>query len=117
MSQKTVKGQALAYFLVDHHISLDWKLCEDFSYDGVFFTEVMEPWTMYFDGAMQSSGTGACIVLISPKKHMLPYNFSLAELCSSNVTEYQVVIIRLQITSEIRVSFIKVYGDSKLTIS
>ncbi|KAA0039585.1 uncharacterized protein E5676_scaffold775G00410 [Cucumis melo var. makuwa] len=57
--QKAIKGQALANFLANHPIPSDWKLCEDFPDDEVFFTEVMEPWTMYFDGATQRNGAGA----------------------------------------------------------
>ncbi|KAA0032813.1 uncharacterized protein E5676_scaffold575G00380 [Cucumis melo var. makuwa] len=88
ISQKAIKGQALADFLADHPIPSDSKLCEDLPDDEVFLTEVVEPWTMYFDGAARRSGAGADIFLISPKKHMLSYSFALAELCSNNVAEY-----------------------------
>ncbi|KAA0058832.1 uncharacterized protein E6C27_scaffold803G00300 [Cucumis melo var. makuwa] len=110
---KVIKGQVLA----DHPILSDWKLCEDLPNDEVFFTEVMEPWTMYFDGATRRSSEGANIILISPEKHILPYNFAIAELCSNNVAEYQVLIIGLQMALEIEVSFIEIYGDSKLIIN
>jgi len=93
--QKAIKGQQLADFLADHPIPSDWKLCEDLPDDEVFFTEVMEPWTMYFDGVVRRSGAGTGIVLISFEKHMLPYSFVLAELCSNNVVEYQALIIGL----------------------
>ncbi|KAA0056054.1 uncharacterized protein E5676_scaffold451G00690 [Cucumis melo var. makuwa] len=59
----------------------------------------------------------AGIVLISLEKHMLPYCFALAELCSNNVAKYQALIIGLQMTLEIGVSFIEIYGDSKLIIN
>ncbi|KAA0046838.1 uncharacterized protein E5676_scaffold409G001090 [Cucumis melo var. makuwa] len=42
ISQKAIKGQALADFLADHPIPSDWKLCEDLSDDEVFFTEEVE---------------------------------------------------------------------------
>lgn len=48
--QRAIKGQTLVDFLADHQIPLDWKLCEDLPDDKVFFTEIMEPWTMYFYG-------------------------------------------------------------------
>ncbi|KAA0063066.1 uncharacterized protein E6C27_scaffold468G001830 [Cucumis melo var. makuwa] len=63
-----IKGKALA----DHPIPSDWKLCEDLSDDEVFFTKVMEPWTMYFDGATRRNGVRSGIVLISPEKDMCP---------------------------------------------
>ncbi|TYK04170.1 uncharacterized protein E5676_scaffold148G00430 [Cucumis melo var. makuwa] len=92
---KAIKGQALTDFLADHPIPSSWKLCDDLSNNEVFFTEVMEPWTMYFDGVVRRSGAEADIVLISPEKHMLPYSFTLAKLCLNNVAEYQALIIDL----------------------
>ncbi|KAA0065385.1 uncharacterized protein E6C27_scaffold17G00500 [Cucumis melo var. makuwa] len=80
-------------------------LCEDLPDDEVFFMKVMEPWTMYFDGAARRDGAGAGIVLISPRKHMLPYSFALPELCSNNVAEYQALIIGLQMALEIEPYF------------
>ncbi|KAL4021742.1 hypothetical protein IC575_020556 [Cucumis melo] len=117
ISQKAIKGQVLADFLADHPIPSDWKLCEDLPDDEVFFTEMVEPWTMYFDGVARRSGARAGIVLISSEKHMLPYSFALAKLCSNNVAEYQALIIGLQMALEIGVSFIEIYGDSKLIIN
>ncbi|KAA0032131.1 uncharacterized protein E5676_scaffold186G00070 [Cucumis melo var. makuwa] len=77
--QKVIKGQVQAYFLADHPIPSDWKLCEDLPDDEVFFMAVMEPWTMYFDGIA--------------------------------------LIIDLQMALAIEVSFIEIYGDSKLIIN
>ncbi|TYK19174.1 gypsy-like retrotransposase [Cucumis melo var. makuwa] len=65
----------------------------------------------------ERSGARTDIILISPEKHMLPYNFVLTELCSNNVIEYQALIIGLQMALKIGVSFIEVYGDSKLIIN
>ncbi|KAA0053540.1 uncharacterized protein E6C27_scaffold190G001020 [Cucumis melo var. makuwa] len=62
-------------------------------------------------------GAWVGIVLISSEKYMLPYSFALAELCLNNVAEYQALIIGLQITLEIEVSFIEIYGDLKLIIN
>ncbi|KAA0059585.1 uncharacterized protein E5676_scaffold640G00360 [Cucumis melo var. makuwa] len=74
ISQKPIKGQALADFLADHPIPSDWKLCEDLPDGEVFFTKVIEPWTI----------------------------FMLAKLCSNNVAEYQALIVGLQMALEIR---------------
>ncbi|MCQ7416414.1 ribonuclease HI family protein, partial [Salmonella enterica] len=81
------------------------------------YVEITEPWIMYFDGAARRSGAGAGIVFISPEKHMLPYSFVLGELCSNNVAEYQALIIGLQMALEIGITYIEVYGDSKLVVS
>ncbi|TYK05704.1 uncharacterized protein E5676_scaffold98G001850 [Cucumis melo var. makuwa] len=115
--QKAVKGQALADFLADHPVPSNWKLCDDLPDEEVLFVESMEPWFMFFDGATRRSGAGVGIVFISPKKHMLPYSFTLDELCSNNVVEYQDLIIGLQMASEFGIKYIEIFGDSKLIIN
>ncbi|KAA0050334.1 uncharacterized protein E6C27_scaffold88G00600 [Cucumis melo var. makuwa] len=103
--QKAVKGQALADFLADHPVPSNWKLCDDLPDEEVSFVESMEPWIMFFDGAARRSGAGVGIVFISPEKHMLPYSFTLGELCSNNVAKYQAFIIDLQMASEFGIKF------------
>ncbi|XP_050944077.1 uncharacterized protein LOC103493258 [Cucumis melo] len=115
--QKAVKGQALADFLADHPVPSNWKLCDDLPDEEVLFVESMEPWIMFFDGATRRSGAGVGIVFISPEKHMLSYSFTLGELCSNNVVEYQALIIGLQMTSELGIKYIEIFGDSKLIIN
>ncbi|KAL4031315.1 hypothetical protein IC575_009591 [Cucumis melo] len=115
--QKAVKGQALADFLADHLVPSNWKLCDDLPDEEVLFVESMEPWIMFFDGAARRSGAGVGIVFISPEKHMLPYSFTLGELCLNNVAEYQAFIIGLQMASEFGIKCIEIFGDSKLIIN
>ncbi|KAA0054386.1 uncharacterized protein E5676_scaffold2750G00030 [Cucumis melo var. makuwa] len=82
ISQKAIKGQALADFLADHPIPSDWKLCEDLPDDEVFFTEVMKPWTMYFDGAARGSGAGQ-----ASSSFLLRNICCLIVLCSLNCAQ------------------------------
>ena len=96
--QKAVKGQALADFLADHLIPSSWELCENLPDEEVLFVESIKTWTMFFDGATRRSGASVGIVFISLEKHMLPNSFTLGELCSNNVAEYQAFIIDLQMT-------------------
>ncbi|KAA0025791.1 uncharacterized protein E5676_scaffold447G00660 [Cucumis melo var. makuwa] len=97
--EKVVKGQALADFQVDHLVPSNWELCDDLPYEEVLLVESMKPWTMFFNGATRRSGAGVGIVFISSEKHMLPYSFTLDELCLNNVAEYQALIIGLQMAS------------------
>ena len=55
---------------------------------------------MFFDGATRRSEAGGDIFFISLEKHILSYSFTLGELCSNNVVEYQALIIGLQMASE-----------------
>jgi len=67
---------------------------------------------MYFDGAAQQDSTGARVVHISPKKHILLYSFALTQLCSNNMAEYQALILGLQMAVEIGIKDLNVYSDS-----
>jgi len=51
VSQKDVKGQALADFQADHPIPDRWELNDDLPSKKVFVIDVLPPWEMYFDGA------------------------------------------------------------------
>jgi len=57
--------------------------------------DILPPWDMYFDGAMQHESVGAGVVLVSPKKHIFPYSFALTQLLSNNMVQYQELILGL----------------------
>ena len=61
----------------------------------MFYIEVMPPWMMFFDEAARREGARAGVVFVSPQRQILLYSFSLSELCSDNVAEYQALIIGL----------------------
>jgi len=43
VSQKAIKGQALADFLANHPVSDDWELNDDLLGEEVFFVDVLPP--------------------------------------------------------------------------
>ncbi|KAI5349399.1 hypothetical protein L3X38_002286 [Prunus dulcis] len=112
-----VKGQAVADFLADHPIPADWEISDDLPDEQVFFADVSPAWMMFFDGSACKDGAGAGVVFVSPERHVLPYSFSLSELCSNNVAEYQALIMGLQMAVEMKISSLEVYGDSMLVIN
>ncbi|XP_008229457.1 PREDICTED: uncharacterized protein LOC103328826 [Prunus mume] len=114
---KAVKGQVVADFLADHPIPADWEISDDLLDEQVFFADVSPAWMMFFDGSARKDEAGASIVFISPKRHVLPYSFSLSEFCSNNVAEYQALIMGLQMVVEMKISSLEVYGDSMLVIN
>ncbi|KAI5342013.1 hypothetical protein L3X38_009888 [Prunus dulcis] len=107
-----VKGQAVADFLADHPIPADCEISDDLPDEQVFFVDVSPAWMMFFDGSARKDGAGAGVVFVSPERHVLPYSFSLSELCSNNVAEYQALIMGLQMAVEMKISSLEVYGDS-----
>uniref|UniRef100_A0A2N9E6Y6 Uncharacterized protein n=1 Tax=Fagus sylvatica TaxID=28930 RepID=A0A2N9E6Y6_FAGSY len=90
---------------------------DDFPDEDVLYTEILPPWMMFFDGAARREESGAGVVFVSPQKHMLPFAFRLNEPCSNNVAEYQALIAGLQMALDMKISYLEVYGDSKLVIN
>ena len=74
----------------------DWELNDDLPEEEIFFVNVVPPWEMFFDGVAQWYGVRIRILLVSPKKHILTYSFVLVNLCFNNVTEYQALVLGLQ---------------------
>ena len=82
VSQKAVKGQALADFLAAHPIPKSSKLHEDIS-DEIFESNMISEdkvWQIFFDGALRIGPKGKIIagvevVFISPQNHVLPRHF------------------------------------------
>ena len=48
---------------------------------------------------------------------MLPFALVPSEPCSENVAEYQALIVGLQMALDMKISYLEVYGDSKLVIN
>ena len=72
---------------------------------------------MFFDGATRKNGAGAGVILVTLKEELLPYAFTLTENCSDNVAEYQALMTGLEMVIELKITRLKVYGDSKLIIN
>ena len=66
----------------------------------MFYIEVMPQWMMFFHGATCQEGVGAGVVFVSPQWQILLCSFSLSELFSNNVAEYQALIVGLQMAIE-----------------
>jgi len=86
----------------------------------VFLEE--QVWQPFFDGASRtiSEGNivaGVGVVLIFPHNYVIPRTFSLTESCSNNVSEYNALLIGMQLAEEIGVINLEAYGDSKLIVN
>lgn len=72
---------------------------------------------MFFDRAARGEGVGAGVIFVSPKNHILPYPFTLTQLCSNNVAEYQALLFGLQMAMEISIDKMDIYvRNSQLAI-
>ncbi|XP_070018032.1 uncharacterized protein [Nicotiana sylvestris] len=112
-----IKGQALADFLADHPIPDDWELTDELPDEDAMVVEVQPPWKMYFDGSAHHGGTGAGVVFITSQGKVLPYYFTLTQLCSNNVAKYQTLILGLEMAVDMKQLQLQVFGDSQLVVN
>ncbi|XXG59012.1 hypothetical protein AAC387_Pa04g1174 [Persea americana] len=125
VSQKAIKGQPLADFLVEHPLPKDSPLKGDLPDEPVYNVETSSSnasWNMYFDGATRTNERGKLIsgigiLFVSPDKYMIPHAFSLLEPCSNNAAEYQALIIGLELALESGITILEVFGDSQLIVN
>ncbi|XP_070039645.1 uncharacterized protein [Nicotiana tomentosiformis] len=79
--------------------------------------EVQPPWKMYFDGATYRGGAGAGVVFVTSQGEVLPYFFTLMQLCSNNVAKYQALILGLEMVVYMKKLKLQVFGDSQIVIN
>ncbi|XP_070046283.1 uncharacterized protein [Nicotiana tomentosiformis] len=72
---------------------------------------------IYFDGAAHRGGAGAGVVFVTSQGEVLPYSFTLMQLCSNNVVEYQALILGLEMDVEMKRLKLQVFGDSQLVVN
>ncbi|KAK2985428.1 hypothetical protein RJ640_006066 [Escallonia rubra] len=125
--QKAVKGQALADFLAAHPVPDDSSLMLDLPDEEVMQREIKKGWEMYFDGAsknpdgekqndQKNNQSGIGIVFVTQKGGIILHSFSLTEGCSNNEAEYEAIIMELELSLEVSIDDLTIYGDSELII-
>ncbi|XP_031374120.1 uncharacterized protein LOC116188789 [Punica granatum] len=115
----SVKGQAIADHLAEFPIDDYTPINTDFPDEGILQVdeEKEEPtWKMYFDGAVNSVGSGVGAVLISPDGRHYPVAAKVDFSCTNNVAEYEACIIGLQAAVDFKVKELEAFSDSMLTI-
>ncbi|XP_070040814.1 uncharacterized protein [Nicotiana tomentosiformis] len=79
--------------------------------------EVQPPWKMYFDGVAHHGRAGAGVVFVTSQGEVFPYSFTLTQLCSNNVAEYQALILGLEMAVDMKQLQLQVFGDSQLVVN
>ena len=94
MSQKAIKGSAIAEFLADRtEDEYDNPVKFEFSNEDLMTIFQVEnestkkdTWKLYFDGASNVLGHGIGVVFISPEGEYCPFTARLNFDCTNNVT-------------------------------
>jgi len=55
-------------------------------------------------------------VFVTPSGGLIPYSFSLLEICSNNVAEHEAFIMTLELALEMRIDWLEVFVDAQLII-
>ncbi|XP_030453603.2 uncharacterized protein LOC115675132 [Syzygium oleosum] len=115
LGQKSVKGRAIADMLAEN-----LEKAEDPDEDGDMDRQILftsnDKWTMYFDGAVNLSGSGTGAVVVSPDSQHHPVAAKLTFPCTNNIVEYEECILGLQAAIDMGIQKLQVYGDSALII-
>ncbi|XP_017972718.1 PREDICTED: uncharacterized protein LOC18601752 [Theobroma cacao] len=122
VSQKSIKGSAIADFLADRANEDYESVSFDFPDEDLMAVLHIEeggpielnPWKVYFDGAFNALGHEIGAVLISPNGKYYPATTRLNFNCTNNMAEYEALVMGLQVAIEMKANAIDVYGDSAL---
>jgi ribonuclease HI len=74
-------------------------------------------WTLEFDSAHSSFGSGAVIILTTPSKETFYFSYRLEYHYTNNVVEYEALIIGLNLAMDRKINYLRVIGDSDLVVS
>ena len=115
MSQTAIKRQVLVDFVAEF---TEGMMSEEEKALGVMTTSalVIPLWDVYIDGATNRKGAGIGIVLIAPEKLVMEKSLRLGFLATNNKAEYEALLARMAMVSQLRGEVIELYSDSRLVV-
>ncbi|XP_070031657.1 uncharacterized protein [Nicotiana tomentosiformis] len=122
VTQKAVKGQALADHLAENPIGGEYELLKTYFPDEeVYFirevvAESYDGWRMFFDGAANFKGVGIGAILVSKTGQHYPVSAKLRFPCTNNMAEYESCILGLNLAVDMNIQELLVIGESDLLV-
>ncbi|XP_070045529.1 uncharacterized protein [Nicotiana tomentosiformis] len=122
ITQKAIKGQALADHLAENTMDKDYEpLTTYFPYEEVLFAgeyiaESYPGWRMFFDRATNFKGVGIGALLISESGQHYPASAKIRFPCTNNMAKYEACILGIRIAIDMNIKELLVTGDSDLLI-
>ncbi|XP_057985279.1 uncharacterized protein LOC131170228 [Hevea brasiliensis] len=115
-TRKTIKGRVVAEFLSENPVNEGEEVETTFPDESLKLVEV-QPWKMYFDGAMNKSGAGIGVVLEALNGEQLLMSKRLCFPTTNNIAEYEACICGLESLIAVGAKKVEVFGDSMLVVS
>ncbi|XP_057994971.1 uncharacterized protein LOC131175276 [Hevea brasiliensis] len=115
-TRKTIKGRVVVEFLSENPVNEEEEVETAFPDESLKLVEV-QPWKMYFDGAMNKSGAGIGVVLEAPNGEQLLMSKRLCFPTTNNIAEYEACICGLEALIAVGAKKVEVFGDSMLVVS
>ncbi|XP_070045047.1 uncharacterized protein [Nicotiana tomentosiformis] len=122
LTQKDIKGQALADHLTENPVDRDYEPLTTYFFDEeILFTgeDIVEPyrgWRMFFHGAENFKGVGIGAVLISESGQHYLASAKIRFSCTNNMAGYEACIFGIKMTVNMNIKELLVIGDSNLLI-
>ncbi|XP_070046362.1 uncharacterized protein [Nicotiana tomentosiformis] len=122
VTQKAVKGQALAYHLAENLVDGEYEPLkmyfpdEEVSFVGEDITETYDGWRMFFDEEENFKGVGIEAFLVSETGQHYPVSAKLTFPCTNNMAKYEACILGLKLAIDMNVQKLLVIRDSDLLV-
>ena len=71
---------------------------------------------MFFDGSKMLNGSGAGVVLLSPREDRLSYVLQIHFDSSNNEAEYEALLAGLKLARDLKITAVEIYCDSQLVV-
>ncbi|XP_075086262.1 uncharacterized protein LOC142168974 [Nicotiana tabacum] len=122
ITQKAIKGQALAYHLAENPVDIDYEpLTTYFPDKEILFTgedisESYPGWRIIFDGAVNFKEVGIGAALILEYGQHYPSSEKIRFPCTNNMAEYEACILGIRMAVDMNIKELFVIGDFDLWI-
>ena len=109
---RAIKGQALVDFIAEFTTPKDKRPEEA----PKILTGRIPMWGLYVDGSSNKGGSGASLILVSPKGHQMHCILRFGFKASNNKAGYETLIARLNLAKEMKIESLEIYSDSQLDV-
>ncbi|XP_070009729.1 uncharacterized protein [Nicotiana sylvestris] len=122
VTQKAVKGQALADHLVENLVGGEYKPLKTYfpdkevSFVGEYIAEAYNGWRMFFDGAANFWGVGIGAILVLETGQHYPVSAKLRFPCTNNMAEYEAYILWPNLAVDMNIQELLVIVTKKVVV-